>query len=305
MDRYGLATRAELVGAGFTDGELRRRRRDGRLHRVARGSYAAGDDPRVVDAAARHRLRVRAALRRAAPGAVASHASAALLHGLPTWGLPTSLVHLTRDRPGGGRRERLRHVHAAPLRPDEVTEVDGVAVTTVARTVVDLARTLAFEAAVVAADAALGAGLVSTASLAVAVGRAGGRRGGPAASRVVAFADGRSASVGESRSRVALHEAGLPAPRLQWEVRDSGRLLGRTDFGWPGQRVVGEFDGRVKYGRRGVPAISGEAPADVVWAEKRREDALRAAGLHVVRWTWADLTDFGPTAQRLRAVLRR
>lgn len=250
MDRYGLATRAELVGAGYTDGELRRRRRDGRLHRVARGSYAAGDDPRVTDTVARHRLQVRAALARAAPGAVASHVSAALLHGLPTWGLPTGLVHLTRDRAGGGRREARRHVHAATLREDDVTEVDGSAVTTVARTVVDLARTVEFEPAVVIADAALCAGLVAPTSLGPAAERAAGRRGGPAAAR-----------------------------------------------------VVGEFDGRVMYGRPGIASVSGDAPADVVWAEKRREDSLRATGVQVVRWTWADLADFAPTAHRLRAVL--
>jgi hypothetical protein len=37
-----------------------------------------------------------------------------------------------------------------------------------------------------------------------------------------------------------------------------------------------------------------------VVAEKLREDALRDQGLHVVRWTWADLADFTPVATRLR-----
>ncbi|ODU03105.1 MAG: hypothetical protein ABS81_15450 [Pseudonocardia sp. SCN 72-86] len=223
-----MATRARLVGAGYTDGELRRRQRDGRLHRVARGSYAAGDDPRIADTVARQRLRVRAALARAAPGAVASHVSAAVLHSLPTWGLPVSLVHPTRDRPGGGRRESRRHVRAASLREHEVTEVDGIAVTTVARTVVDLARNGRVRARRRdrrrGADRRPGHGE----SLDLAVERAAGRRGSPAAARVVPIADGRSAS-------------------------------------------VGEFDGRMKYGRPGVATVSGDAPADVVWAEKRRE----------------------------------
>ena len=121
--------------------------------------------------------------------------------------------------------------------------------------------------------------------------------GTPAARRVVAFADGRSESVGESRSRVAIAAAGLPVPMLQWEVRapGSGDLIGRVDFGWPGLRTVGEFDGLVKYGYG-----YGKDPVDVLVEEKRREDALRAQGLTVVRWTWGELGNFAPVAARLR-----
>jgi hypothetical protein len=95
--------------------------------------------------------------------------------------------------------------------------------------------------------------------------------------------------------------ASLPGPVLQWEVRRTdGSFVGRVDFGWPRQRTVGEFDGRVKYGKLLRP---GQNPADVVYEEKRREDALRAEDLTVVRWTWGDLTRFAPVAARLRARL--
>jgi len=103
----------------------------------------------------------------------------------------------------------------------------------------------------------------------------------------MAFADGRSESVGESRSRVAIHRAGLEPPTPQWAVLGvTGRLVGRVDFGWPPLRAVGEFDGCAKYGRFLGP---GQAPADVVIAEKLREDRLRDEGLRVVRWTWSEL----------------
>jgi hypothetical protein len=52
-------------------------------------------------------------------------------------------------------------------------------------------------------------------------------------------------------------------------------LIGFADFAWPG--VVGECDGRLKYADR-----------DVLWAEKRREDRIRALGLRVIRWGWDD-----------------
>jgi hypothetical protein len=82
-------------------------------------------------------------------------------------------------------------------------------------------------------------------------------------------------------------EGALPLPDLQVEVRrPDGVLVGRSDFGWRRQRVLGEFDGRVEYGRLLRP---GQAPGDAVFAEKRREDALRRAEWGVVRWVWADL----------------
>jgi hypothetical protein len=77
--------------------------------------------------------------------------------------------------------------------------------------------------------------------------------------------------------------AGLPPPVPQWEVTDDGGpLVGRVDFGWPELRTVGEFDGRQKYGRL---LRDGQSAADAVYDEKLREDALRAEGLSVVRWT--------------------
>jgi very-short-patch-repair endonuclease len=107
--------------------------------------------------------------------------------------------------------------------------------------------------------------------------------------------------VGESRSRVLLDRARLPAPVLQWEV-PARRWVGRTDFAWPELRTVGEFDGRVKYGRLLRP---GQEPGDVVFDEKRREDAIRDAGFQVVRWVWADLDDFDEVVARLYAAFAR
>jgi hypothetical protein len=208
-----------------------------------------------------------------ADDAVASHVSAAVLHGLPTWGLSLERVHVSRDRRrSGGRVGRHVHVHIAPLQ------------------------------AVVVADTALARGLVDRTELDGALQRAMRWPGSPAARRAIGFADGRSESVGESRSRVALYRAGLPDPAPQWEVRAAdGRLVGRVDFGWPDLATVGEFDGRIKYGRLLRP---GQQPGDAVYAEKLREDELRSLALGVVRWTWGDLDRFGPVADRLRRTFR-
>lgn len=75
-------------------------------------------------------------------------------------------------------------------------------------------------------------------------------------------------------------EAGFPTPRLQHTFRtDAGDA--RTDFDWDGT-LVGEFDGLQKYGRLLRP---GETTRDALIREKRREDALRAQGIMVIRWT--------------------
>jgi predicted transcriptional regulator of viral defense system len=296
VDIPRLYLRSELRAAGVTDSELRRQRRAGVLHLVRRGAYVHTDQADLREREVAHALAIRAQLPRLAGSAVVSHGSAALVHGLPVWGLPLSRVHVTRARRTGGRVGAAVHVHTAPLRPDEIEVVDGIAVTALARTVVDVARTSGFEAAVAVADAALRAGLCGE-EVADAVARTGRWPGCAAARRVLAFADGRSESVGESRSRIVLDRAGLRPPVLQWKVWRGRVLVGQCDFAWPEAGVVGEFDGKVKYGRLLKP---GDDPGDVVYREKLREDALRAEGLTVVRWIWRDLRAFDRTAARIR-----
>lgn len=299
VDVPELRLRRDLHAAGFTSHEVRRFLRAGDLTAVRRGAYVLGAPP--ADGLQRHVLAVRATMSHLADDVAASHVSAAVLHGLPVWAIKADRVHVTRPRRSGGRAGARVHVHTAPLDPDEIVMVDGIPATGIARTVVDLARTEPFEQAVAVADAALHAGLAAT-ELADAVLRATRWPGCPAARRVIAFADAGSESVGESRSRVAIALARLPAPLLQWEVfSPNGRLVGRTDFGWLQQRTVGEFDGQVKYGRLLRP---GQEPGEVVFAEKRREDDLRDQGLEVVRWTWPDLGNFAPVAERLRRRFR-
>jgi hypothetical protein len=93
------------------------------------------------------------------------------------------------------------------------------------------------------------------------------------------------------------------APTLQFPVRtDGGLLLGRADFAWEQQRAVGEFDGRVEYGRLLRP---GQSPGDAVFEEKRREDAFRDEGWGVVRWTWPDLDQPGRLRDRVGRALAR
>jgi hypothetical protein len=299
-----LTSRAQLLAAGFSADELRGLLREGRLTPVRRGSYVHGGLPE--DVLARHVLQIRAAVGELASDAVVSHVSAAVLHGLRIWGVRLDRVHVTRRRRTGGRCGVLVHVHSAALDPAEIVMIGGLPVTSLARTVADLGRMLPFEQAVVFGDSAMFhklPGRVEKGDVLAVLDHEPRRPGTKAARRALDFSSALSESVGESRSRVAIAAAGLPPPVLQWEVHAAatGAFVGRVDMGWPKQRTVGEFDGLVKYGRTLRP---GQDIAEVLVEEKLREDALRDEDLGVVRWIWKDLTDFAPTADRLRSRFR-
>jgi hypothetical protein len=211
-------------------------------------------------------------------------------------------VHLTRNRSSGGNRRSIVQVHTAPLPDDHVTTIDGVPVTSLARTVLDLCRTVPIEQAVAAGDRSLAFGLVR-AVLEDCLARMARWPGIRQARRAVALFDPRSESPGESVSRVRLHEDGLPAPELQQDIYDeNGRFIARVDFYWKERRTIGEFDGKIKYGKLRKP---GQSLEDAIYAEKLREDAIRDLGWQVVRWIWADLYRRGVIRDRvLRAFAR-
>jgi hypothetical protein len=117
--------------------------------------------------------------------------------------------------------------------------------------------------------------------------------------RVIAFADGRAGSPGESISRVLIRMLGFPEPDLQTGFWDDEGFIGYVDFWWPEQRIVGEFDGFGKYLREELR--DGRSPAEVVVAEKVREDRLRAQVRTVVRWGWAAARSPRALESRLRA----
>jgi hypothetical protein len=295
-----LRLRRYAVREGWSDDELGRLVRAGELARLRRGAYVNGTLP--ADVAVTHGLLIRATLAGLRRPAVVSHQSAAVLLGLPLWDVPLDRVHVTRRPHAWNDTSRVLCCHVARLRDDEVIEVGGVLVTGPVRTALDLARSLPHEAAVVTLDAGLRQGLLTAETLRARLFDIAGTPGSRSAARAVLFADGRSESVGESRSRVILHRWKLAPSALQFEIRSSdGGLIGRTDFAWEEQRLVGEFDGRVKYGRLLKP---GQDASDAVFREKVREDAVRDEGWGVVRWVWSDLRRPDRLAARVRRRFR-
>lgn len=296
-------TRGLALAHGITDHDLRLMlARDG-WHSLRRGHYLPPALAESLGGQARHRLLVEATLPRLAPDSVLSHQSAAVLHRIDLWRTPLDRVHVTRRHAAAGRRTARSHCHAATLADSDLVEIDGLPVTSLARTIADLGCSLPFEESVAAGDNACFRYGLDPLEVLTALEPLRGARGVGRARSMAKFIDGRSESVGESRSRVILSRLGVPTLELQHEVFDErGFLLGRTDFALPHLGVLGEFDGRIKYGRCLRP---GQDPGDAVFNEKQREDRLRDEGWQVVRWVWRELSRPDPIVRRFdRAIAR-
>jgi hypothetical protein len=295
----GVFSRASAVAAGYSEREMKTltRRPDGAWVVVRRGVYAERTQWDFLTADARYELAVRAALLAMQSDVVASHSSAAVLHGIslrPGW---RNLVHVTRPRVNGGRSEGGVKHHLSRLLADDVVEVSGVPVTSSARAAVDIGREFGFEDGVVAMDAVLRSGVPRSELDRVVAGM----RCWPGVTRAreaVAAADGGAQNIGESLARLLVLELGFGRPLTQVRFARGGRvayvdlLLGNHVF---------EFDGKVKYVGRERGGVADRPPEHVLWEEKSREDWLRGFGKGVSRIVWDDL--FGERRAQARVRL--
>jgi hypothetical protein len=288
-----------LVRSGFDDSAVRRASLWGELVRLAPGRYLRAEHWNALDPSGRHVMQSIAAVEYARTPVVVSHASAAAFWELPRLGPWPDRVHaIERDRGAAtGGASLLRH--AATLDDADVVERNGVLVTSPERTALDIALSAPLRQAVLALDAGLRSELFSADSLLESLAKRGEPRGAVKARKAIAFADARSASPGESLSRVVIHESRLELPKLQHRFTSPTGEVAFVDFFWESQGIVGEFDGAPKY--RAGDVRGDLSPEDVVIAEKHREDWLRALPevKGFVRWTWTDAFEPGRLARLL------
>lgn len=177
------------------------------------------------------------------PGCAIGGLSAAWLWGvdlLPLTAPPVCAVvpHVVRRR-GSARLT----IMTATLTAEDVTTIGGIAVTTPERTAFDLGRGLTRTGAVIALDAMLHRRLITESALQRLIDMRGRSRGVPALRAALALADAQAESPMETRVRLLLHDAGLPAPTAQHDVFHRGRFIARVDFAYPAQRLVIEYEG--------------------------------------------------------------
>jgi hypothetical protein len=256
----------------------------------------------------RYLARVRAAVAFASEQLVISHVSAATVWRLPWFGGYPSFVHAVGEWANGGRKTTAVKMHALGF-PDDFIHIDGVPVTSLARTVVDVARTSSFVQGVVVADAALRRKAhprpdlprttMSADDLFAELSLVPLTHGTAKALRVIEFADGRADRPGETISRVNMHLARLTTPILQAPLRGASGKVYPVDFWWPEFNLIGEFDGKMKYTEEQY--LQGRTPQQALYDEKRREDDLRSADHKFTRWPW----ETAISMQLLRAHLLR
>lgn len=306
-----LKTREELLDSGSTPREIRALVAERRLIRVRRDRYveaAAHDD---LWGEGRHLVAVVAAhLNADPPGPVFWGPSAAVLLGLPLYRLSPNKVHTVILGARHGRTRAGVLQHGVGLDGADIVDIDGIRCTSLERTVLDLACTTSPETALSAADAALRRVAVERhrqdpdratdwhrrMSLRATVRTRGIRR----ARGILDFADGRAQLPGESVSRLQLHRIGFTSVELQPHVVGSEGDEYWIDFGFPRNRVFGEFDGRGKYVDPEVRRT--RSTEDTVLAEKRREDDVRGVtGWRFARWEDRHVRTPDALAARLQA----
>lgn len=266
---------------------------------IRRGVYAERAVWESADPAARHAMRVRAMVLVASTDAVVSHTSAAVLHGLPLRSHCRRLLHLTRPRVLGSRAEGGVKHHGAPLPTEDVTILDGIRVTTLARTALDVAREHGPRDGLIVADRTLKLG-AQRQDLRRALEPMWCWPHVRAARQVADLADAGADNPGESLLRLMVVELGHGLPQTQSRIEVDGRLffvdcrLGRHLF---------EFDGQVKFRPRRDGGVADVEPWRIAWQEKQREDALRRSGgqHEMSRVVWRELQD--DTWRRTRARL--
>jgi len=302
----GFFTRRQAMEAGHDAKTIARALKAGRWVRVRAGAYTFPDLWEAVDPVAQHLCRAHAVARKLGDRVALSHVSAALEHGLTVWNVDLRLVHVTRLDGGAGRIEAGVVHHEGLTRQEDLVERHGILVMKPARAALETATMTTAEGALVVLDSLLHS-KDSSRTRDELDATFEPMKSWPDTQRLVVavrMADGRAESAGESRGRHLCYVHHIPAPELQFEVYDEdGNLVGISDYGWPEHKLLGEFDGKIKYGRLLKPD---QEPGEVVFEEKKREDLLREiTGFGMVRIIWSDYDQPTHTALRIWRMMRR
>nr|WP_221243151.1 DUF559 domain-containing protein [Conexibacter arvalis] len=283
--QWGVVARRQLEAVGVTPAMVKARLARGSLTRLHRGVYVVGHRRLAPQG---HAL---AAVLAAGPGAALSHRSAAWLHELAPlrWGR-IDVTTSTRAQSTSTYR-----VHRAPaLTADDLTTVDDIPLTSLPRTVVDLAAVLSQDRLASVLAEAERRRLLDLHALEAAIERTRTRTG-PGHARLRAVL-AEHAAHGVQLDRSALErrflgltaEAGLPRPRLNHRV-----LRFEVDAVWPRERVAVELDGWAFHRHRRA-----------FQRDREKGNALSAAGWTVLRFTHHDVAERpAAVATQLRRVL--
>lgn len=251
---------------------------------------------RSVVPADSHLDRARALLTRMPGACFLSHASAALLHGLP---VPLAYEESDAVDLGVAAPERAPHAkgirgHRLVLADHEIGDAAGLRATTPIRTWFDLGSTLQVPDLVAAGDVLLALENGPTRdALGDLLERHAGERGVRRLRTALAVLNPRAESPQESRLRAMLMLAGLPEPSVNREITDRfGRFLARVDLAYDAERVAIEYQG--DYHRERA-----QWKRDIT-----RKASIEAEGWRVLEVTSDDMQNRSELVARVRRLLR-
>jgi predicted transcriptional regulator of viral defense system len=280
-DQHGVVSVWQLVGLGFTRRQIERRVEAGRLHRVFRGVYSAGHPARTVEA-----VEMAAALA-CGPGAVVSYWTASA-----RWKLLRPVQALHVSVPGDRRVPGIQTHFVKQFHPHDKTKRDGIPITSVPRTLLDIAGVADERTLRRAVNQAARSGWLNHRAIQETLHRNPRRQGSKQLRAVIASVN-PAARQTRSDLEVAFLKAcakyGVPTPVVNGEVMGF-----EVDFHWPGTNLIVELD-CYEYHR---------TPQEFE-NDRRRDAALKRAGYEVLRVTdiWLD-TDPADVAEAVRELLR-
>jgi hypothetical protein len=296
VGQSGVITASQCRAAGLTESQVRTLCRDRRWLRMNEGVYFV-DSERYDEVPPRTSV-IRAAMFSAGPHAVAVLGTAAEVHGIA--GLPRDeTIHVSLPgalaRPRRATEPALR-LHQFLIRPDESTVVDGIAVTTVVRTVADVILRVDRLTAIAVLDSSLHRRILMEEELDLVRGLLNGRRGATTARPCLLEVDARAETPLETRVRVRAADARLAPDELQYRVRTAaGDIVAIGDLAWLRGRagVIGEADG-----------VDAHDNPTAVFRDRRRQNDIVAAGFVPIRFTWADTLNPDDVPRIVRQALR-
>jgi predicted transcriptional regulator of viral defense system len=287
--QHALLTLPQLQLHGLSKAAVAKRAKDGRLYRVHRGVYAVGRPDLSQHG------RWMAAVLACGPKAKLSHRSAAGLQGLRRDNRPKPDVTVpassARPRPG------IEVHRSSTLAAADMTVVDGIPCTTVARTLVDLGDVVSPRAVEQAVDQAEVLRVFDGKSVHEALARAGPRRGAGILRAVLASYKQPTLTRRqlEERFLALCRKVSLPSPAVNAWITLADGVAYQADFLWRAERFIAETDGRDVHTTR-----------KAFEHDRLRDQRLTLAGYTVVRFTWRQVADEpGSVAEALRTLLAR
>lgn len=270
LEQWGVVAHYQLIALGFAADAITYRIETARLHPIHVGVYAVGH------AALTRNARWMAAVLAYGPRAVLSHRDAAAL-----WRIyPSSdaRIHVTADRYTRNPRPGLILHRPRRWEPEDHTVHEGIPVTTVERTIVDLASHLSFERLARAWDAAVRLELLDVKKVEAILARSNGRRGLKKVERLCTETRPileSSRSDLERRGYMLFHDTpDIPNPSVNLWVAD---VAAEVDLTWPDYKVAVELDHEEWHAKTRA---------------QRESDNARDARLQIARWKVLRVSDY-------------